>query len=170
MSFNILFNRLSPRLKRVAKVYRKRGLHIEEDDLYQEMSIYLWENYKNGVPTHINDAYIIRGCEFHILNYIRKKRGKVFTLSLDDSIDDLGNTLKEIIPDNRESLVRELERRLLYKRLSNVDLTKKEEEVLSLLKRGHTVREAAKKLDISHVMVVKHKKNIIKKYQKNRLP
>jgi DNA-binding NarL/FixJ family response regulator len=50
-------------------------------------------------------------------------------------------------------------------------LTDRERSVLSYLLKGYTVREAAKELGISHVMVVKYKKGIVGKWRKKkRLP
>ena len=83
MDFQSLYTRLSPRLKRLARSYDRRSRCIDADDLYQEMSIYLWNNYKHGVPGHINDAYIVNGCKMYILNYLRKNSVKVSIFSLE---------------------------------------------------------------------------------------
>ena len=74
MEFEELYNRISPRLKRIASFYKRRGYSFDGDDLYQEMLSYLWDKFKDGVPEGINDAYIIKCCEFSILNYMRKEK------------------------------------------------------------------------------------------------
>lgn len=166
MDFETLLKKISPRLKRIAKSHSGHGFFIDEEDLYQEMCIHLWKNYKDGQPTGINKVYIVRGCEFHILNYLRKEREKARILSLEEPIDEDGNTLEDILPDTRESLDKFIDRDLTIEDIKNNCFTKREKEIFSLLLNGLTVREAGKELGISHVMVVKVKNRIIKKWQK----
>jgi len=166
MDFETLLKKISPRLKRIAKSHSGHGFFIDEEDLYQEMCIHLWKNYKDGKPTGINKAYIVRGCEFHILNYLRKEREKARIVSLEEPLDEDGNTLEDILPDTRESLDKFIDRDLTIEDIKNNGLTTREKEVFSLLLNGLTVREAGKELGISHVMVVKVKNRIIKKWQK----
>jgi len=94
MSFNELYERIYPRLKKISSFYNGRGYSFDGDDLYQEMAIHLWNNFKNGVPEGLNDTYIIRGCEFHILNYMRKEKEKAYKISLEAPINEngVGNT------------------------------------------------------------------------------
>ena len=164
MNFNELHRRLSPRLKAIARHRNRIGSSFDENDLYQEMSIYMWNTYKNGVPADINDSYIVKGCEFHILNYIRKEKDKRLIISIEEPINENGDTLKELLPDNSEAIDRHVERDMAFNKIMNNGFTKPEKRVLALLLKGHTVREAAKKLGISHVMVVKYKKNVVKKW------
>ena len=84
MDFQTLYKRISPRLKVVARSRNGHGHCIDEGDLYQEMCIHLWNHFKDGIPPGINDTYIIKGCEFHVLNYLRKEREKGIILSLED--------------------------------------------------------------------------------------
>ncbi len=166
MNFETLLETISPRLKRMAKSHNGHGFFIHEEDLYQEMCIHLWKNYKDGQPTGINEAYIVKGCEFHILNYLRKEREKARIVSLEESINEEGGTLKDILPDGKEPLDKFIDRDLTIEDIKNNGFTKREKEVFSLLLSGLTVREAGKELGISHVMVVKVKNRIIKKWQK----
>ena len=165
MDFDTLFEKISPRLKRIARNHNNHGSFIDEDDLYQEMCIHLWIKFKDGVPDGINEAYIVRGCEFHILNYLRKEREKVTILSLEEPVNEDGGTLGDILPDTKELPDRYIDRRLTIEEIRGNGFTPREKEVFSLLLNGLTVREAGKELGISHVMVVKLKKRIIKKSQ-----
>lgn len=164
-NFETLFETLAPALKKTAGRYNGRSFFIDKDDLYQEMSMYLWSNFKDGVPGEINNSYIVRGCQFHILNYLRKEREKIVMLSLDVQINEEGNTLKDILPDTREPVEVSVNRKLIIDEIKNNGFNKKEKEVLLYLLEGFTVREIAGKLGISHVMVVKYKQGIIRKWR-----
>ena len=168
MDFETLFNKISVRLKRIAKYYNSYGTFSDENDLYQEMSIYLWQHYKNGVPEGINESYIMKGCKFHILNQLRKERGKTTILSLEAplNVNAGGDTLKDVLADTKEPFSRCIDRKLTIDEIRNNGFTRKEKEVLDHLLEGLTVRETGKKLGISHTMVLKFKKNIIKKWQR----
>ena len=150
----------------MARNHNGHGSSIDEDDLYQEMCIHLWKNYKYGQPVGINEAYIVKGCEFHILNYLRKEREKVRIVSLEEPINEEGGTLKDILSDGKEPLDKFIDKDLTIEDIKNNGFTAREKEVFSLLLKGFTVREAGKELGISHVMVVKVKNRIIKKWQK----
>lgn len=166
MDFETLYKRISPRLKRIAQSRNGHGFFIGKEDLYQEMCIYLWNNFKDGVPAGINDAYIIRGCEFHILNYLRKEKEKAIIFSLEEPVNDNGDTLKDILPNRNEPLDKHADKKMVFDYIKNNGFSKQEKEVFSLLSAGYTTREIGKKLGISHVMVVKCKKRIINKWQR----
>ena len=162
MEFGELYKRISPRLERAACFYNRRGYYFDRDDLYQEMAGYLWDTYKDGVPEGLNDAYIVKGCEFHILNYMRKEKEKVYKVSLEAPINENGDTLKENIADGQESLDKKVDKKMLVDHIMNNGFSKREKDVFGLLLEGYTVREAGKRLGISHVMVVKLKNRLIK--------
>lgn len=166
MGFKDLLKKISPKLKMIARFHRHYVSCIDEDDLYQEMRIYLWNNFKEGVPEGLNEAYIIKGCKFYLLNYLRKERLPVKILSLEEPINEEGNTLEDVLPDTKESLDRRIERDLAIEEIKNNGFTPREKQVFSLSLKGYTVREAGKKLGISHVMVVKYKQRIINKWHK----
>ena len=165
MNFNTLFTRISPRLKRIARNRNSCGFFIDQDDLYQEMCVYLWDNFKDGVPAGINNTYIIRGCEFYISNYLRKKREKVVILSLNKPIDKNGGSLENILAETNVALDKSVVNEITIDQIKKNGLTKREKEVFALLLKGYTAREAGKELGISHVMVIKFKQRIIKKWQ-----
>ena len=166
MGFDELYDRVSPRLKRIANFYNGRSSSFDRDDLYQEMAGHLWNNFKNGVPEELNDAYIIKGCEFHILNYMRKEREKVYKVSMEAPINENGDTLRQTLSDGAESLDRKVDKKMLVDYIMNNGFSNREKGVFKLLLEGYTVREAGEKLGISHVMVVKLKSKLISKVTK----
>lgn len=165
MDFKILLEKITPALKALARRHLLYGF-FEPDDLYQEMCLFLWGRFSEGMPIGMNEAYIIKACEFHLLNFLRKGRKRVAIRSLDELISTEGGTLKDVLADNREYIGMTTEVDLTIDDIKTKNLTDKERAVLDLLLKGHTVREAAEKLGISHVMVLKYKKNIIKKCHK----
>ncbi len=165
MDFRILLEQITPSLKYLARKHLLRGFYSEED-LYQEMCLYLWQHYANGLPIGINKAYVIKGCEFHIQNFLRKGRPKVILSSLDKLISPGGQTLGDILEDKKADFRQEVGSRLTVDEIKNIGLTDREKSVLSYLLKGHTVREIGKTLGVSHVSVLKHKKNIIKKWHR----
>jgi len=166
MDFETLYNRISPRLKNLAKYHPRRGLSCDEKDLYQEMCMHLWNNFKDGTPEGINENYIINGCRFHILNYIRKQRQKADTVSMDEAINDNGDTLQDLLADTGESSQETIEKDIVSDYVKNNGFTKREKEIFFLLIKGYTAREIGDCLGISHVMVIKHKKKLVYKFKK----
>jgi len=162
LGFDELYNRISPRLKKIAGFYNGRSSFFDRDDLYQEMASHLWNHFKDGVPEGINDTYIIKGCEFHILNYMRKEKEKVYRISMEEPLNENGDTLRETLSDGSESLDKSVDKKMLVDYIMNNGFSKREKDVFGLLLEGYTVREAGEKLGISHVMVVKLKNKIIK--------
>jgi RNA polymerase sigma factor (sigma-70 family) len=165
MDFKILLEKITPALKAIAKRHVLKGFH-DTEDLYQEMCIYLWNNYRNGLPIGINESYVIKGCEFHILNFQRKGGKKPLFTSLDMPLDSDGNTLKDVLADERHPLFDKADSSITIKDIKTKDLDGREKKVFGLLVKGYTVREAAERIGISHVMVVKIKKKIIEKLKK----
>lgn len=165
MDFRILLKKITPILRYIARKHLLWGFY-SEDDLYQEMCLYLWQNYTDGLPIGINEAYVIKGCEFHLKNFLRKGRPKASISSFDMVISSGGQTLGDIIEDKKANFIPSLECSFTIDEINNIGLTSKEKSVLSYLVKGYTVREIAKKLGVSHVMVLKHKKSIVRKWHK----
>lgn len=163
MEFEKLYKRVSPRLKRIAGFYNGRGYSFDRDDLYQEMCSHLWSNFKDGVPERLNDAYIIKGCEFHILNYMRKEKEKIRRVSMEEPINENGDTLRESLAGNVESLDKTADKKFLVDYIMNNGFSRREKDIFRLLLKGYTVRETGERLGISHVMVVKLKNRLISK-------
>ncbi len=170
-NFEILLKKISSRLNIIARKHNGHNSFIDEDDIYQEMCIHLWNKFKNGVPNDINDTYIIRGCEFHILNYLRKKREKVAIVRLEKSINEDGDTLKDILADKNASsdICVDMDKQITISKIKNYGFSKREKEIFSFLLEGYTVREIGNKLGISHVRVVKIKKMLIDKWHRENI-
>jgi len=166
MEFEALYERVSPRLKRIACFYGRRGYSFDRDDLYQEMTSHLWDKFKFGVPKGLNDTYIIKGCEFHILNYMRKEREKIHRVSLEEPLNERGDTLRDTLQSGSMPLDMSVDRKMLVDHIMNNGFSKREKEVFGLLLDGYTVRETGERLGISHVMVVKLKNRLIGKVTK----
>ena len=128
------------------------------------MLIHLWNNFKDGVPTGINETYIVKSCKFYILNYLRKIIENIKILSLETLINEDGDKLKDVLASKSETDPLDRYKKLTLKEIKK-ELPKKEKEVFSLLLKGYTVREVGHRLGVSHVRIVKLKQGIIKKWQ-----
>ena len=75
-NFEVLIKRVSPTLKRIT--YRLNGhfSFFNDEDLFQEALIHLWEDYQKGKIQDKTDSYILQGCHFHLKNYLRKMKPK----------------------------------------------------------------------------------------------
>lgn len=111
MDFRILLEKITPALRYVARKHLLDGFY-DEEDLFQEMCLYLWQHYGNGLPIGINESYAIKGCEFHIQNFLRKGRQKVMLSSLDELISPEGLTLGDILEDKKETFSSRVENKL----------------------------------------------------------
>ena len=169
MDFRILLEKITPALKYIARKHLLTSSY-DEEDLYQEMCLYLWQHYGHGLPIGINESYVIKGCEFHIQNFMRKGRQKVIMSSLDELVGSGGATLGDLLEDKRGASGKSMTDKVTIEEIKEMDLTEKERSVLLCLLKGCTVREAAAQLGISHVMVLKHKKTILAKWRKKGLP
>jgi DNA-binding NarL/FixJ family response regulator len=111
---------------------------------------------------------VIKGCEFHLQNFLRKGRPKVTFSSLDELVTSSGETLGELLEDKKETFSLRIGDKLTIEEIKNIDLTEREKSTLSYLLKGYTIREIAQELGVSHVMVLKYKKGILKKWRKKR--
>lgn len=165
MDFRILLDKITPALRYIARKHLIYTFYSEED-LFQEMCLYLWQHYAQGLPIGINEAYVIKGCEFHILNFLRKGRPRFKYVSLDEPLSEGGLPFKETIAYSGDRSLTELDNRLSIDNIKSKGLTDKENTVLTYLMKGYTLREIAAHMSISHVMVLKYKKSIIRKTKK----
>jgi len=166
MVFEELVKRLSPKLKRITYKLNGHFSFFNDEDLYQEALINLWQDFCLGKLDNKTDSYILQGCYFHLKNYIRKARDKANLVSLNAMIEEEGRNLEEILClENPEPCLADLENKILMGQIQNNGLTQREKEIFYLSLEGVTIREIGKKLGISHVMVVKIKKNLRKKLE-----
>lgn len=165
-TFKEMVDELKPILKKLSTRNRFLGF-IDKDDLYQEALINLWNRFESGQLQNKNKSYILRSCYFHIQNYIRthKVRGNVFSLDEPIAFNENGSfSLQDMLIDENADFVNQLNRRLIVDEIMNNGLSKREKDVFRLLYAGCNLREAARKLGISHVRVLKIKQNIGLKY------
>ena len=161
MDFDILLKKITPALKAIARKNVLCGFH-DADDLYQQMVMYLWGRFKDGMPIGMNEAYVIKACEFYLLNFLRKGRRAPSHYSLDAPVQDTDMALMDTLHDKKDMLS-ESESSINIDAIRKKNLTKRERQVLDMLLEGYTVREIAEKMGISHVMVIKYKKKVIAK-------
>jgi len=166
MEFKDLFNKLSPVIKRIGYKAAGRSHDFGHDDLYQEALLHLWSSFRQGELAGKTDSYILQGCYFHLKNYLRKNKRNTGLVSLDSLKNAEGEDidLDRIIPAcGRSSLRDQLHCSMLIEQINNNGLRPREKEVFNFLLAGLTIREIALKLGVSHVMVIKLKKTMLKK-------
>lgn len=160
MGFDELFSRVSPKIRKIARRYNRRGIVFNYEDLYQEMSVYLWDKFKTGIPEGMNESYIVKGCLFHILNYLRKARENAVFFPLEEPVDDGKDSLRELLADQHEHLDKHIDEDLVVEHILSNGFSPQEKQVFVLLMKGHTVREIGGRMGISHVMVIKINKRL----------
>lgn len=166
MSYEELVKKLSPKLKAIARKLDGRYTAFDEDDLYQEALFRLWQKYKENELSDKTDSYILQGCLFFLKNHIRKVHKKIDSksISLHNIINENAGTLEDVLSftyDMENPLNDELALEEIYAMLSE-----KEREIIDLSLDNLTVREIGKRFGISHVMVLKIKKQIKEKCSK----
>ena len=169
MSFEDLLKRISPTLKRIT--YRLNGhfSFFNDEDLYQEALMHLWQDFRKGKLDDKTDSYILQGCHFHLKNYIRKNYDKANLISLENMTNEESETfdLEDILSlENQESCFELINCKMLIEKINNNGLTKREKEVFCLTLEGLTTREIGNRLGISHVRVVKLRSKIKDKSRK----
>lgn len=165
-NFGALIDTLKPNLKKICTKNRFLGF-IDKDDLYQEALIKLWDNFQKGLLREKTLSYILRGCYFHIQNYIRTHKVCYNIMSLDEpalSEKEGFFCLKDVLKDDTADFFSRLNSRLIVSDIMNNGLSKREKDVFGLLYQGLTMRETAERLCISHVRVLKIKQQINRKY------
>jgi RNA polymerase sigma factor (sigma-70 family) len=131
------------------------------EDLMQEALIHLWQVQEQN-PGQTRYWYV-QNCRFHVLHYLasgrsvdsfKRRNGQVHPREQSDGEADLLDTF-----ESSDTLVEDISARdiifLLSKRLSE-----REKQVLKWLAEGHGTREIARRLNISHPMVIKHRRKI----------
>ena len=171
-TFEGLVKRVSPTLKRIT--YRLNGhfSFFNDEDLFQEALIHLWEVFQAGKLQDKTDSYILQGCHFHLKNYLRKVRPKMKLVSLDLLINDEdGRRLEESLllqGEDSQNDIDYLNNKLLVEVIQNNGFTKREKDILSFCSQGLTTRAMGEKLGISHVRVIKLMHRIKDKCKKYR--
>jgi len=168
MVFEELVRRLAPKLKRITYKLNGHFSFFNEEDLYQEALMHLWQEFLAGELTDKTDSYILQGCYFYLKNYLRKNFFRRNLISLEQNSED-GESyyLEEILSSvQTESSFEVIHRNMFIEQIKNNGLTKREKEIFCLTLDGLTTREIGKRLGISHVRVVKLQKRIQGKCKK----
>jgi RNA polymerase sigma factor (sigma-70 family) len=154
--FEHLMKRISPTLKRITYKLNGHYSFFNDEDLFQEAMIHLWNAYKQGKLNDKTDSYILQGCYFHIKNYIRKIKDKPLVISFNALIGDNEVDLDEALCLKDAGVgIADLENKSLVEQIRDNGLSEREKKVFCLCLQGLTVREVGKRLGISHVWVVK---------------
>lgn len=165
MSFGEIVKRISPVLRKICHKLNGRFSYFDDNDLYQEALLHLWQDFSAGKLEGNTDSYILQGCYFYLKNYLRKAKDKTDLISIDASVDEENEvSLKDIMCiEEQTEFIESLDRKMFLEKIRNNSLTKKEKKVLTLFLEGLTVREIGRRLSVSHVRVLKIKANIERK-------
>jgi len=159
MKFERLVKKLAPTLKRITHRLNGHFTYFNDEDLFQEALLHLWQDFNRGRLSDKTDSYILQGCYFHLKNYIRKYREKTIKISLEATAfdEEEGLTTQELLlaKYNTESHFNYLNKKLLAETIRNNGLTTKEKLILSFCADGLTTREIGARFGVSHVSIVK---------------
>ncbi|RJP27921.1 MAG: sigma-70 family RNA polymerase sigma factor [Candidatus Omnitrophota bacterium] len=172
MDFYVLLKRIGPTLKMITYKLSWRYSFLDQDDLYQEAAIHLWSDFRARKLDDKTDSYILQGCYFHLKNYLRRSENRSCAINIDSFLNDdsQGSQVYEntLLADYRfKEEVEKLNSKLLVETIFNNGLTNREKEVLWLCLEDLKTREIGKRLNISHVSVVKIMSKIREKCRKH---
>jgi RNA polymerase sigma factor (sigma-70 family) len=169
MDFELFLKDLTPTLKAIAFKLNRGFSSMDEQDLFQEAVVFLWQGFNEGAFRDKTRSYILQGCYFHLQNHIRSSKDRFSRLCLDDNDGESGRLLEEKISlsdSSHEDFLEQLDTRLLADVICNNGLTDREKELLPLFAQGLTTRQIGARVGLSHVRVVKMKKAIGDKCRK----
>ena len=161
--FENIVRKLSPTLRRITHKLNGHFSFFDEDDLFQEALMHLWNLFQQGKVEANTDSYILQGCFYHLKNYLRKTLDKAKLMSLSKIIDEDDTTLDDFLAYEGGSAIQEIDYSLLVEAAEKNGLSKRELQILSLSLEGLTLREIGHRLGISHVMVLKVKDEVREK-------
>lgn len=173
MAFQELLKKLSPKLKGITYKLNGQYSFFNDEDLFQEALLHLWQDFNAGKLDDKTDSYILQGCYFHLKNYIRKEKNKTRLVSLQALLceeQDRASLEDTLSSEESRYFFDSFNNKILIEEILNDGLTSKEKQVFSLFLAGHTTREIGRMLGISHVSVVKSSKKIKEKCQKFKDP
>lgn len=158
MHFEVLLKRISPTLQKIA--YRLNGhfSFLNQEDLYQEALVHLWQDFNAGKLTDKTDSYILQGCYFHLKNYLRTASVKNREISLEKIALEKNSSVDEVLSlkdEASENYLDYLNSKMFAEAISNNGLTKREKDIIFLHAEGLTTREIGQRVQLSHVRVLK---------------
>ena len=83
MVFGELVNRIRPKLKGIIYKLGYSSTLFNDEDLFQEALMYLWDHFQKGLLEDKTDSYILQGCYFNLKNYLRTASAKSREISLE---------------------------------------------------------------------------------------
>jgi len=169
--FEDIVKRISPTLKRITYKLNGHFSFFNDEDLFQEALIHLWQDFQERKLSDKTESYILQGCYFHLKNYIRKCRIKAKLISIDEIVDEDNASFKKTLylqDERAECTFDRLSNKLLAETIRNNGLTQREKNILFFCCDGLATREIGARLGISHVRVVKLLAKIKEKCKKYR--
>ncbi len=154
------FSKVDKKLMAIAKkLIKDKDLQW---DLYQEMSIHLWQ-VKRECPDE-SEAWYLNGCRYCAINYLKrgksidsKQRPDIHIENLYTSLPDGSSEIIPIIGNNEyesEIVISDLVDKIKAK------LTETRRKILDYLLDGFTEKEIGEHLKISQQAVSKHRRTI----------
>jgi RNA polymerase sigma factor (sigma-70 family) len=171
VTFEELVKRLSPKLKGISYKVHWSGYFFNNEDLYQEALLHLWKEYTAGTLSDKTDSYILQGCYFYLKNYMRTALDKVRPISLDEKASPEGEPRIDSLMCNNggssDDYFAALHAKMLVDVIYNNGLSDKEKKLLPLFAEGLSTRQIGKRAGISHVRVIKMRREIERKCRKH---
>jgi RNA polymerase sigma factor (sigma-70 family) len=142
-------------------VVRMASNPILREDLMQEALIHLWQVQEQS-PGQTKNWYL-QNCRYHLLHYLalgrsvdspKRRASQVHPVQDDEDLDDWLDRF-----EGTDSVLQDVSARDMLASLSKV-LSKREMSILQWLAEGLATREIARRLGISHPMVIKHRRKI----------
>jgi len=162
--FEDIIRKLSPTLRRITHKLNGHFTFFDEDDLFQEALEHLWVHYNQDKLDDKTDSYVLQGCYFYLKNYIRKTKDSAKLVSLQKMNEENDSSLESFLGYEDHRIEENVENSEISESDAVKNMTERERTVLKLSMEGSTVREIGQRLGISHVMVVKIRKNIRKSF------
>ena len=131
------------------------------EDLMQEALIHLWQIQEQN-PGQTRNWYL-QNCRFHLLHYLalgrsldspKRRASQVHPLEQEEELDDWLDRF-----EGSDSVLQDVSARDILASLAKL-LSQREMSILEWLAEGLGTREIAKRLGISHPMVIKHRRKI----------
>ena len=167
-NFEDMIGKLSPTLRRITHKLNGHFSFFDEDDLFQEALEHLWTNFNEGRLNSKTDSYVLQGCYFHLKNYLRKTLDKTRSLSLEQLMSEEDGWIERSLGRDDPAIEEALDINDITDAAEKSSLSERERKVITLSLESLTTREIGAKLGISHVMVVKIRKNIRRKFRTSK--
>jgi len=170
MEFMKRVETLRPKLRAIAHRLDGRYTAFNDDDLYQEALLSLWKKHQAGELDDKTDSFVLQGGYFTMKNFIRSNHRRVdqMSVSLEAPLNENGDSWRELLAQPEGRRADEIVDRNTLAAALRERLSEREAVVLEMYGQGMTTREIGRRLNISHVMVVKVEKRIKEKCRQLR--